>query len=125
MMRFDVTPDGGDTFRVVAASRDVLAWEKAGKGRSFKQLGEEMTMAGLYGLAYFAARRQGLFSGTLPEWEESVDLMPVGDDEDDQEDQDGEGVDPTQPAPTPGNSSRSPSRPASRRASGRTKEPPR
>lgn len=123
MMRFDVTPDGGDTFRVVAASRDVLAWEKAGKGRSFKQLGEEMTMAGLYGLSYFAARRQGLFSGTLPEWEESVDLMPVGDDDEDQDD--GEGVDPTRSAPTPGNSSDSPSLPASRRASGRKKEPPR
>lgn len=120
MMTFQITPDEGEPFRVVAGSRDVLAWEKAGKGRSFGQLSPEtLHMMDLYGLSYFAARRQGLFVGTQQEWESSVDLMPIGDDKEDE----GEGVDPTQSTPTDGNSSPSPSPPASPRRSGQRKAP--
>lgn len=118
MMTFEVTPDDGDTYRLEAGSRDVLTWEKAGKGRSFGQLGsgESMRMEHLYGLAYYAARRQGLFTGSLAEWEQSVELMPVKDDDDE------EGtVDPTRPDPGDGNSSLSPSSPESLPRSGRTK----
>lgn len=124
MMTFDITPDNGQPYRLTAGSRDVLSWEKAGKGRSFRQLGQETTMAGLYGLAYFAARRQGHFGGSLAEWEESVELMPVRDDDEPDDEEAGEGVDPTQPAPTPDSSSPSPSPQASRPASGRRKAQP-
>jgi len=118
MMTFEITPDDGDPYRLEAGSRDVLTWEKAGKGRSFGQLGsgESMRMEHLYGLAYYAARRQGLFSGSLAEWEESVDLMPVKDD-----DEEGT-VDPTRPGPGGGSLSHSPSPPASRPRSGPRKE---
>lgn len=118
MMTFEIIPDDGDPYRLEAGSRDVLMWEKAGKGRSFGQFGsgESMRMEHLYGLAYFAARRQGLFTGSLAEWEQSVELRPVKDDDDE------EGtVDPTLPGPGDGNSSPSPSSPESLPRSGRTK----
>jgi hypothetical protein len=113
MMTFKVSPDGGDPWQVVAESRDVLAWEKALKGRSFNDLATNPTMAGLYGLAYAASRRQGLYSGTIGEFEAGVDLELVDDEEDEQE------VDPTGSAPSAEPSSGSPSKPASPRPSGR------
>ena len=112
-MSFDVTVDSGDTFRVVAASRDVLTWERALKGRSFGDLANSPTMEGIYGLAYAASRRQGLFVGSLQEFEQQADIDLVG--EEDEE------PDPTPPAPTAGSSSRSRSPAASRQASGRKK----
>jgi hypothetical protein len=115
MMTFKVSPDGGDPWQVVAESRDVLAWEKALKGRSFNDLATNPTMAGLYGLAYAASRRQGLWEGTIQEFEASVDLQMVDDEEDEQE------VDPTRPAPSAEPSSGSPLKPVSPRASGRKK----
>src|SRR5690606_19493834 len=120
MMTFEIIPDDGDPYRLEAGSRDVLMWEKAGKGRSFGQFGsgESMRMEHLYGLAYYAARRQGLFTGSLAEWEQSVELRPVKDDEDDEEGT----VDPTRPAPGDGSLSHSPSPPASRPRSGPRKE---
>src|SRR5690554_3921102 len=117
MMTFEIIPDDGDPYRLEAGSRDVLMWEKAGKGRSFGQFGsgESMRMEHLYGLAYYAARRQGLFTGSLAEWEQSVELRPVKDD-----DEEGT-VDPTRPDPGGGSLSPSPSSPESLPRSGRTK----
>lgn len=100
MMKFDVTPDEGEAYQLEAGSRDVLAWERAGRGRSFSELGNNLSMIGLYGLSYHAAVRQGRFSGTLAEWEQSVDLMPVAAD-----DEDGDELDPTREGHTPGPSS--------------------
>jgi len=102
MMNFQITPDNGEPYKLEAGSRDVLLWEKAGKGRAFSQLRtESMRMQDLYGLAYHAARRQGYFAGTLAEWEESVEIMPVKDDDEDEE---GNTVDPTQTDRGDGNS---------------------
>lgn len=86
MMRFKVVPDSGEAFEVEAKARDVLAWEKRGKGRKFSDF-REVTMAAMYELAYLAARRSGQWSGTLDEWCDLVDIEPVGDDD--------EEVDPT------------------------------
>lgn len=115
MFTFDITPDDGEPYRVKASSRDVLTWEKALKGRSFGELAENPTMEGMYGLAYAAARRQGLChaSLTLQQFETSVDLVLV-DDESGQ-------PDPTQAGAGPAASSASQSPPASPRRSGSRK----
>lgn len=114
MFTFYVTPDSGETYRVVAASRDVLTWEKGLKGRSFGDLANSPSMSGMYGLAYAASRRQGLYGGSLQDFEQSVDLALVADEEAGQ-------PDPTPPGAGPGPLLGSPSQPASRQASGRTK----
>lgn len=115
MMTFNVTPDSGEPYTVTATSRDVLAWEKGGRNRSFSQLANNLAMVDMYALAYTSARRQGLYAGTLQEWESAVDLMPT--DEDQEEEEPG----PTQEGPSPGPSLTSPAQPESRPRSGRKK----
>jgi hypothetical protein len=113
MMTFKVIPDGGEPYQVTAHSRDVLVWEKSGKGRTFSQLADHLSMTDMYGLAYTAARRQGMSTGTLQDFEQSVDMMPVDVDGEDDED-----PDPTPAAPSAAPSSNLPSPPASRPPSG-------
>lgn len=79
LISFEISPDDGGPYRVDAYSRDVLLWEKAVKGRSFSQMQSALAMVDLYGLAHVAARRQGLFAGTLQEFEATCDLEPVTD----------------------------------------------
>lgn len=112
---FEVRPDDGEPYRVTAHSRDILTWEKAGKGRSLGELANNPSLGAFYGLAYFAARRQGLFTGTLAEFEQQVDLEPLDDEEDE------EAPDPTRPGPLAEPSSTSPSSPASPPPSGQKK----
>jgi hypothetical protein len=90
---FKVTPDGGgDPYEVTADSRDVARWERTGKGRSMQRLRDTMSFVDLYALAHVAAVRQGLFVGSLGEFEESVVFdIKAPDDE-------GEDGDPTRPA---------------------------
>lgn len=109
---FEVRPDDGEPYRVTAHSRDILTWEKAGKGRSLGELAQNPSLGAFYGLAYFAARRQGLFTGTLAEFEQQVDLEPLDDEEDE------EAPDPTRPGPSAEPSSTSRSSPASPPPSG-------
>lgn len=90
MFNFKVTPDSGEPYEVIAGSRDVLTWEKTGKGRNLSVLRESLGMTDLYRLAHIASRRQGLFDGDLKTFEETVEL--------DLDDEDEE-PDPTQPAP--------------------------
>lgn len=118
MFDFTITPDGAEPYPLTASSRDVLAWEKTGKGRSFQTLLTDRRLVELYSLAHIASKRQGLFDGSLAEFEESCDLRAGRDDQD----EDADGPDPTQPAPSAEPSSPSPSAPASRRASGQTRE---
>ncbi len=98
MFTFKVTPDGGEPYQVVAGSRDLRMWEKAGPNRSIGKLLADMRMSALYEVAHIAARRQQLFTGTLDDFGNTCELtLPQ---EYDTEYDDGEGPsDPTQPVP--------------------------
>lgn len=91
MFTFDIRPDAAATYKVTATSRDVVLWEKTTPGRTFNDLGRP-AMADFYGLAHLASKRLGLFDGTRKEFEDSVDLEIVEDEE----------PDPTRAGPSPG-----------------------
>ena len=74
MFTWRVTPDGGEPYIVEAGTRDVLAWEKAKPGRSAQQLQDNFHVANAYWLAHRAAVRQGLFSGSREQFEETCEL---------------------------------------------------
>jgi hypothetical protein len=91
---FTVRPDDGDPYSVTAESRDVLAWEKSGKGRVYSNLVRgTVHMADVYVLAHLASRREGLFTGTLSEFEKTATVELGSKDEED------EAADPTRTAP--------------------------
>jgi hypothetical protein len=97
MLRCQVFPDDGSPFEVAAYSRDVRAWEQQGRGRRFADFQQDrLTMTSVYGLTFIAAKRQGLWQGTLQEFEEGCDVMPM-----DEEDEAGE-ADPTSEGPSTG-----------------------
>lgn len=88
MITFKVRPvDGGDPYEVEGTTRDILNWERTTKGASFSKLEENMYMADLYKIAWFAARRLSMYSGVLADFENNHDLEIVRDpDGDDGED---------------------------------------
>lgn len=89
-------PDDGEPFDITASSRDILRWEKSKPGRSITQLmGGEPRMAEVYALACVAAVRAGDFTGSLAQFEETVDLD--GREPEDQADADADEEGPTQP----------------------------
>ena len=91
---FDVTPDGRDTFRVVATSRDVSTWERSGKrARSFGD-GSGGNVSQLEEVCHIACERQELWRGTLAEFRATCDIDPLPDDDEDDDDEDR----PTRPA---------------------------
>lgn len=81
MITFTITPDGGAPYELVAGSRDVLIWERTGKGRAFSQFQDGLRMGSLYELAHVAAKRQGLFDGSLGEFEQTCDLDTADEDD--------------------------------------------
>lgn len=91
MHHFEVTPDGGDPYRVSTASRDVLQWERTTKGASLSDLLARPNMTDLYKLAWLASKREGHFGGTVKDFEDRCELELV--------DAEDEEPDPTQPAP--------------------------
>lgn len=118
-MPFQVDPDDGDPYRIVADTRDLYVWEKTtpNKQLTLQQVGEELRLVELYRIAWIAARRQGMYAGTLDDFAATHQVEPTGEDEDEEEGTDEEAV-PTGPAASAGPSSRSPSPPASPRRSG-------
>ena len=106
---FRVSPDDGDPFEVKAKTRDVLSWEKTGPGRALTDLvGDVVRLTDLYSLAWTAAKRQGLYTGSLEEFETSADLVSrshftgADDDQGDDEQQgdgDPEAADEDRPTP--------------------------
>lgn len=88
MITFEVTPDDGEKFKVVARARDVLVWEEAGPNRAAADLSGRPKLADLYALAHIAGRRQGLVECSLKEFKASHDVIAVPD-------EDGEEPDPT------------------------------
>ncbi len=96
LIRFRITPDGGESFNVDANSRDVLVWERTTRG-SYANLMRNQQMADLYRIAHIAARRLGLYEGDLPTFESTCDLENIVDEEEDES-----ASDPTRPAQSPG-----------------------
>lgn len=92
---FDVTPDGRDTFRVVATSRDVSTWERTGKRA--RSLGDGSgNVSQLEEICHIACQRQELWQGSLAEFRASCDIDPLPDDDDTDDDEDEDR--PTRPA---------------------------
>jgi hypothetical protein len=114
---FKITPDGGDPYRVVADTRDIYTWEKTTPNKSItlQQAMEELRFAELYRIAWIAARRQGMYAGTLDDFAATHQVEPNQEDDDQEEDPDAV---PTQPGGSPEPSSPSQSSPASRPRSG-------
>ena len=73
MITVRVVPDEGEPFDVTATARDIVIWEKTHKGRKLSDI-EDASMTLLYELAYSAASRQKLFTGSEAEFMASVDL---------------------------------------------------
>lgn len=88
MIEFTVAPDDAEKYKVTAESRDIVVWERTGKGKSFASLMDDLRMTEMYRVAHIASRRQGLYDGTLPEFEAGVNL---------EFDVDMDGPDPTPP----------------------------
>lgn len=117
MITFKVTPDDGAPYKVTATSRDVLTWEKTTRDKTFNDFLENPDYPNAFKLAHFACWRQGLYKGSLAEFEKTCEVVGVGADEEEEE---GE-PDPTQAGPSIELASPSPSEPASAPASGRRK----
>ena len=94
MFAFTVTPDNGESYKVTAGTRDVLKWERTTKGASLQQLHDGLRITEMYRIAYIAVTRQGLYVGTLAEFEATCEL-----DFEDDEEGEVDGLDPTQSAP--------------------------
>lgn len=83
MINLKVMPDDGEAFDLTATTRDIAKWERITKGASFAGLQNDMKITNVYQVSHIAAVRLGLFSGTLAEWQESVDLDILDSDEPD------------------------------------------
>jgi hypothetical protein len=81
MFTFDLRPDGGDEVRVTATSRDISRWERLGKDRSLSRLEDNARMSDLEEIAHLAAQRHGHFAGTIADFREQVDVVPVAPDQ--------------------------------------------
>jgi len=89
MFKFTITDDTGVAHDVTATSRDVVMWERTTRGASLGQLKDAMRYTDLYKIAYFAAKRTGLFDGNETSFVEQFDLEVVAEEDD-------ESADPTQ-----------------------------
>lgn len=76
--------DTGSSFDMVVRSPDFRAWERA-SGESWLEAPTSIT--GISEVAYYAAKRLGLYSGTPEEWDLVADVDEVS----------AEAADPTQP----------------------------
>jgi hypothetical protein len=88
MFSFRVTPDSGEAYDLEVTSRDIVFWEKIDRTHTVTRLENDPRMTDIYSVTHVAARRQGLFSGMLAEWETAVDLDTIPEDK---------APDPTQP----------------------------
>lgn len=95
MITLDITPEGGEAYRLVAKTRHVVAWERLGKGRSLSRL-QAPTLTDLAEIAHVTAVREGKFSGSFDNFLDGNEVSavdpnaPAGDDEE---------SGPTHPAP--------------------------
>jgi len=82
MITFKVHPDGKESYEVTATTRDIVRWEKSGKNRSFAKLMEDVQLADMYELAYYASQRAKSFNGSLDTFLDTVDLEFETEDQD-------------------------------------------
>lgn len=82
MITVEVRPDGGDRYTITATSRDVAFWEKTHRGKKMADLNEPAVLD-LYAIAHIAARRHGMFSGTVEEFIDTNDITQEADEEPD------------------------------------------
>lgn len=68
-----VTPDDGEPVQLEASARDILRWEKASNS-AFVELIRRPRLVDLYKIAHYAAKREGVFEGTLTEFEAKFEL---------------------------------------------------
>ena len=117
LMTIKVTfPGQTDAAPVAVLARDALVWEKTVRpAQSFSSFLNDVTMTGVYYLAFIACRRQGLWTKDRASFEQECDAVPVPDDE---EGTDVE-LDPTRRAASPESASSLPATPASPRKRGR------
>jgi hypothetical protein len=120
MFSFTVAPDGRDQYQVEVAIRDTVAWERLHPGHTAQELmpladgtpsPESLKLSNSYELAYFASKRQGLWEGSLEEFELACDLVDIQ----------AEQPDPTQPDrsdASPSSSRSGPARPPRRGSKG-------
>lgn len=64
MFTLDITPDDGETYRLVAKTRHVVRWERLGKGRSLSRL-ETPSLTDLVEIAHVTAVAEGRFTGSF------------------------------------------------------------
>lgn len=86
MLNLRIIPDVGEAFNVVATSRDIAKWEKTTKGATFASFQSEQRLTDLYKIAFYAAKRHGLWDGTLAELEDGADLDILDDEDEDEPD---------------------------------------
>jgi hypothetical protein len=93
MITFKVTPDDGTEYEVTATPRDVLLWERQTRDAKFSNFASP-SYADIYGLAFFASKRQRMFDGNRATFEDTCEVQPIEDVQDYEPDSDGE-VGPT------------------------------
>ena len=83
LMTIKVTfPGQTDAAPVAVLARDALVWEKTVRpAQSFSSFLNDVTMTGVYYLAFIACRRQGLWTKDRASFEQECDAVPVPDDE--------------------------------------------
>jgi hypothetical protein len=85
-------PNGGESYRLTADSRDVVEWELADHKRYMGLLQQRTSMSAIGQLLWCAARREGRFGGTEREFITThvIDLQDSTEDDE---------VGPTHPVP--------------------------
>ena len=80
MITFEITEvETDETTELTADSRDILVWEKTSRtNETYIDLITGMSLVKFYRLAHIAAKRQGVFTGKLAEFEQAYLLtLPV------------------------------------------------
>jgi hypothetical protein len=81
MITFKIAEDGAESFEVTAQPRDVLLWERSVRGAKFDNF-TTPSFEDIYGLAYFACKRQRVWDGNRKDFEDRCDVKPIEEDED-------------------------------------------
>ena len=77
-------PDGGEPYTITADSRDVIEWELADRKRYFGQIQDRLSLVAVGELLFYAARREGRFSGADRDFirTHKIDLQAADEDDD-------------------------------------------